>query len=214
MRANLRARFVYGSGRNVPDYMITYVTEGEQIGAEEAKYRFVVDHLGSVRLVVDADDGTVVQRINYDAWGVVTTDTNPGFQPFGFAGGLYDHETGLVHFGARDYDPEVGRWTAKDPILFGGGQANLYAYVNNDPVNTIDPTGTNFIHDWLEERWKVDEWLIEHDARPEFSNFDLLGYTIEKMAADFVSVFECIYHGCAGTNQWRKWEQQERVQCQ
>lgn len=36
---------------------------------------------------------------------------------------------------------KVGRWTAPDPILFEGGQANLYAYVNNDPVNFTDPNG-------------------------------------------------------------------------
>ena len=41
-------------------------------------------------------------------------DTNPGFQPFGFAGGLYDPDTGLVRFGARDYDAETGRWTSKE----------------------------------------------------------------------------------------------------
>jgi len=46
-----------------------------------------------------------------------------------------------VHFGARDYDPAVGRWTAKDPIRFGGGQSNLYVYVGDDPVDFIDPTG-------------------------------------------------------------------------
>lgn len=68
-------------------------------------------------------------------------DSNPGFQPFGFAGGLYDRDTKLVRFGARDYDPEVGRWTAKDPIGFGGGHANVYGYVRNDPVNDIDPSG-------------------------------------------------------------------------
>ncbi len=79
--------------------------------------------------------------MDYDEWGNVTVDTNPNFQPFGFAGGLYDGETGLVRFGARDYDPEIGRWTAKDPILFEGGQANLYVYVGNDPVNRIDPEG-------------------------------------------------------------------------
>jgi RHS repeat-associated protein len=72
-------------------------------------------------------------------------DTNPGFQPFGFAGGLYDADTGLVRFGARDYDAITGRWTAKDPILFAGGQANLYAYVNGDPVNHLDPKGQGAI---------------------------------------------------------------------
>jgi RHS repeat-associated protein len=68
-------------------------------------------------------------------------DTNPGFQPFGFAGGLYDTDTGLVRFGARDYDAVTGRWTAKDPILFGGGTTNLYEYADNNPVNRKDPTG-------------------------------------------------------------------------
>ena len=69
------------------------------------------------------------------------TRANPGFQPFGFAGGLYDPDTGLVRFGARDYDPEVGRWTAKDPIRFDGGTTNLYVYADKDPVNLIDQTG-------------------------------------------------------------------------
>ena len=46
-----------------------------------------------------------------------------------------------MRFRARDYDPETGRWTAKDPIGFGGGDANLYGYVVGDPVNGIDPSG-------------------------------------------------------------------------
>jgi RHS repeat-associated protein len=71
----------------------------------------------------------------------VTQNTSPGFQPFGFAGGLYDEATKLVRFGARDYDAETGRWTAKDPIGFGGGDASLYAYVGNDPLSFVDPQG-------------------------------------------------------------------------
>jgi RHS repeat-associated protein len=61
--------------------------------------------------------------------------------PFGFAGGLYDPDTGLVHFGARDYDPIIGRWVSKDPILFNGGQANMYVYAGSDPINLIDRDG-------------------------------------------------------------------------
>jgi RHS repeat-associated protein len=90
---------------------------------------------------VTSEAGTVAQRMDYDVFGNVVQDSNPGFQPFGFAGGIYDVDTGLVRFGARDYDPETGRWTAKYPILFNGGDSNLYGYVVNDPVNFIDPTG-------------------------------------------------------------------------
>jgi hypothetical protein len=46
-----------------------------------------------------------------------------------------------VRFGARDYDPDMGRWTNKDPIGFAGGDTNVYAYVGSDPVNDLDPTG-------------------------------------------------------------------------
>ena len=61
--------------------------------------------------------------------------------PFGFAGGFYDPLTKLVHFGYRDYDPYTGKWTAKDPIGFAGGDSNLYGYILNDPVNLVDPRG-------------------------------------------------------------------------
>ena len=108
--------------------------------ADGTTYRFITDHLGSVRLVLNVADGTVVQRINYDAFGRVIQDTNHGFQPFGFAGGLYERDTGFVRFGARDYEAHTGRWTAKDPVMFEGG-VNFYVYAYNDPVNFVDLTG-------------------------------------------------------------------------
>ncbi|MEA2099057.1 MAG: RHS repeat-associated core domain-containing protein [Campylobacterota bacterium] len=68
-----------------------------------------------------------------------------GFKaPFGFAGGLHDKDTNLVHFGYREYDPFTGKWTAKDPIDFGGEDSNLYGYILGNPVNFIDPTGESF----------------------------------------------------------------------
>ncbi|MBF0137127.1 MAG: hypothetical protein HQL65_12875 [Magnetococcales bacterium] len=102
---NLISRFVYGTKANLPDYMV----KNGQI------YRLVSDHLGSVRLVVNIRDASIIQRMDYDKYGRIIQDTNPGFQPFGFAGGLYDTQTGLVRFGSRDYDASTGRWTAKDP---------------------------------------------------------------------------------------------------
>lgn len=54
---------------------------------------------------------------------------------------MYEYRTGLVRFGARDYIPETGKWTAEDPIGFLSGDINFYAYVANDPINYIDPSG-------------------------------------------------------------------------
>ena len=127
----LVSRFVYASRPGVPDYMVR----------GGINYRLVSDALGTVRLVVNATDGSIAQRLDYDPFGSVTNDSAPGFQPFAFAGGLYDRHTLLVRFGARDYDAETGRWTTKDPIGFGGGDTNLYAYVANDPVNRHDSSG-------------------------------------------------------------------------
>ena len=122
---NLVRLFNYGSHGNVPELMTL---------ADGTQYRLITDHLGSVRLVIDVAADTVVQRLAYDAYGRVVVDTKPGFQPFGYAGGLYDPLTGLVRFGARDYDAEAGRWTAADPIGFGGGTANRYEYAAANPI--------------------------------------------------------------------------------
>jgi RHS repeat-associated protein len=125
------SQFVYASGSTAPDYMV-------QGGVT---YRIFSDHLGSPRLLVNTLTGAIAEQITYDEFGHVISDTHPGFQPFGFAAGLYDQDTKLVRFGVRDYNPSIGRWTAKDPILFGGGDTNLYEYVLNDPINMIDPSG-------------------------------------------------------------------------
>lgn len=77
--------------------------EADQMVKGGQTYRILSDHLGSARLVVNTSTGAIAQRIDYDEFGNITSDTNPGFQPFGFAGGLYDPDTGLTRFGARDY---------------------------------------------------------------------------------------------------------------
>jgi hypothetical protein len=59
--------------------------------------------------VIDTATGAIARRMDYDAFGNVLVDSNPGFQPFGFAGGIYDTDTKLTRFGARDDDAGVGR---------------------------------------------------------------------------------------------------------
>lgn len=141
---NVVSRFVYTTKINVPEYM-------EKGGKT---YRIITDHLGGPRLVVDVATGEIAQRMDRDEFGNVLEDSNPGFQPFGFAGGLYDQGTKLVRFGARDYDASTGRWTAKDPIL--GPDSNLFAYALNDPVNLYDRNGLD-----PEDPWKETQGVIK-----------------------------------------------------
>lgn len=104
-------------------------------------YYVATDHQGTPRVVCDST-GQVIKVLEYDSFGKLLSDSNPSFYlPIGFAGGLADPDTRLVHFGLRDYDPAAGRWTARDPILFNGQQGNLYVYVSNNPVNLRDPYG-------------------------------------------------------------------------
>ena len=126
------SRFIYAADNGTASFLI----QGTNT------YRLLSDERGSVRLVVNLADGSIAQQLDYDEFGRVLADSAPGFQPFGYAGGLYDPDTGLVRFGARDYSAETGQWTARDPINFEGDQLSLYAYVNNDPINLKDHSGT------------------------------------------------------------------------
>jgi RHS repeat-associated protein len=155
---------------------LIYDAGGLLIAVERGGTRYYVstDLLGTPRVVVNGA-GHVLKTIQYDSFGNVTATgggTPDFFLPIGFAGGLTDAVTGLVHFGFRDYDPIAGRWTARDPSLYAGGQGNLYVYVGNDPVGHYDPLGlfgafgyqiqlpgwASSAADWVSS--KASDWLI------------------------------------------------------
>jgi RHS repeat-associated protein len=125
------SRFVYATRVNAPEYMLK----------QGVPLRIIADHLGSPRVVIDARSGAVVQEKSYDEWGIELADTAPGLHPFSFAGGIYDPSTALLRLGARDYDPSIGRWTAKDPMIFSVGAVNPFVYAAGDGVNLQDPFG-------------------------------------------------------------------------
>ncbi|NOU68966.1 hypothetical protein GC096_33645 [Paenibacillus sp. LMG 31461] len=120
-----------------------YNDEGLLIGLEHDSQRYYVmtDNVGTPREVLN-EEGDSVKKLHYSSFGVLLSDSNPGFElKIGFAGGLEDRAVGLVHFGARDYDPVSARWTARDPILLDSGESNVYAYVSNNPIVLRDPCG-------------------------------------------------------------------------
>jgi len=182
---NLVEQYVYGSKINIPDYIIR---DGE-------KYSVISDHLGSPRLVVKVSDGSVMQKMNYSEFGVMTNVfTALGFDkiPFGFAGGIYDVQTGLIRFGARDYSAKTGRWTAKDQIRFNGGTANLYEYVNGDPINFIDPSGfcpedswSDGMMDWLSRWW--DQTLENYKLTNDIVFGTPIKFVVKSVAGYFLT---------------------------
>jgi RHS repeat-associated protein len=132
----LRRLFVYGTTSHSPDLIVDV---DPLTGTTTAVHRVLLDHVGSPRALVNVVTGAVSSEARFDAFGRAVVGSPDA--TLGFAGGIHDPETGLIRFGARDYAPELGRWTAPDPSLWGGMQTNLYAYVHGDPVNAIDPTG-------------------------------------------------------------------------
>jgi RHS repeat-associated protein len=98
------------------------------------------DGLGSVTDLTDAS-GKVIKRYRYRGFGEIYSESGTLVQPYIFTGRENDPETGLYYYRARYYDPRAGRFITKDPIRFAAGDVNLYRYVQNNPVNFIDPDG-------------------------------------------------------------------------
>src|SRR5947207_4077203 len=118
-----------------------FYSQGEQIGA--ASYFYTRDHLGSIRELTDGS-GVVQARYDYDPYGRRTKVSGMLDANFGFTGHYYHAPSNLNLTLYRAYDPDLGRWLSHDPA---GERAspNLYAYGDNNPPNSIDPSGLDVI---------------------------------------------------------------------
>jgi RHS repeat-associated protein len=126
---NVTAR--YAHGLNIDEPLAV------QQGSVTSFYH--ADGLGSIVALTNTS-GAVVQTYSYDSFGNITP-TGSITQPFTFTAREYDSETGLYFYRARYYDPKAGRFISKDPIGFEGGDVNLFAYTQNNPINFTDPLG-------------------------------------------------------------------------
>ena len=144
--------YVYGSGNQLVGELSSsgavlreYVyLESEPLALIEYQtspgvYYYINDHLGTPQQLV-GQDGSVVWEAGYQPYGEAQITTGTVANNLRFPGQYYDEESGLHYNWNRYYDPETGRYVSADPIGLGGGM-NLYVYVENDPVNWIDPEG-------------------------------------------------------------------------
>ena len=133
------------------------------------------DGQNSVTMITDTE-GKKVDSFTYSSYG--TPDhTNP-VNPYYFTGRRYDDESGLYYYRFRYYHPTLGRFLEQDPIGILDN-INLYSYVNNNPVNWIDPLGLEKepggeLPPNKEEPWWPD-WV--EDILPEYGNYGGPGKT-------------------------------------
>jgi RHS repeat-associated protein len=136
-----------GSGPTSPAISMRYLhgPSVDQIMAQESANGDVqwmlTDHLGTVRDLVN-NNGEVVNHLKYDSYGNVIAESDPAVGTrYKYTGREFDSETEMQYNRARYYDAAIGRFISEDPIGFAGGDANLYRYVANAPIDSNDPTG-------------------------------------------------------------------------
>jgi len=132
--------YVYANSQVLAQY------EGEQ-KQENDKHFYLHDRLGSVRLMVD-ESGDISNYYTYSPYGEVIEDSSDWPQAtsndFMFTGQWYDEEIDQYYLRARQYDPEVMRFTSRDPVYGTFSEPmtlNVYLYCVNNPINMIDLTG-------------------------------------------------------------------------
>ena len=131
-------RYVGGNYEIAPNGTVTkYLIGGKQV--DTSFFINHSDHLGSIQAVTDAA-GVEVRRQAHTPFGDQHYATGSHAESKGWIGER-EEETELVYLNARYYDPEIGRFTAPDPIVRLGQKLNRYSYSRNNPINFSDPSG-------------------------------------------------------------------------
>jgi RHS repeat-associated protein len=127
---------------------------------DDTVYAVLNDTQGSLSQLIDMN-GKIAFDCSYSAFGTDTLSQNTSIEcPWRFCGKRKDALSGLVFFGRRYLDPELGHWTSKDPLGFIDG-AERRTFVHNNPLNAFDHFGLSSVSDDLKQMKNTLKKLIE-----------------------------------------------------
>ena len=136
---DIMKKYIYANGQVLTQHDI----DDDALPAKDDMYFYLHDRLGSVRQVID-NSASVVKYYTYQSFGKTIEDGGTFDNPFQFTGQYFDSEIKEYYLRARQYDPHIARFTARDPV-FGQFYRPLtlhsYLYCMSDPVNMVDPEG-------------------------------------------------------------------------
>jgi RHS repeat-associated protein len=130
---------------DMPVAAVTYTYTGTSTTVATTTVSYIeADHLNTPRLITNTAK-QAVWSWESNPFGSTLANSNPsslGVYTYNlrFPGQYFDSETGLHYNYHRDYRPDIGRYVQSDPIGLAGG-INTYAYVNGNPVVSVDPFG-------------------------------------------------------------------------
>ncbi len=169
----LQRKFIYGSGIDEPLMMINVS------GQNETKYYYHFDGLGSVTALSNSG-GSPVESYSYDVYGEPNRTSSIG-NTYMFTARNYDSETENYYYRARYYNPAIGRFLQPDPIGYNDG-LNIYAYVHNNPVMNVDPSGMAKCTITLYNGWSLDTSFFRAEIYKQ--NEHWAAYSIQQFSAD------------------------------
>ena len=159
---NLLSEYVYANGQRIakmdPDGTMDY---------------YLNDHLGSARAMAGSG-----WSANYYPFGEIASQTGSEEDThFDFTGQERDRETGLMYFGARYYNPAIGRWLSVDPLMQKYPSLSPYAYAANNPMRYIDPDGRGVL-DGLDFAMALLDFSLTHpQAAQEIGEIFEVGFS-------------------------------------
>lgn len=159
--------------------------------ADNKLYFYLTDHIGSTRIVMQAQPAQVAMSYEYEPFGEISSATGSHATPHRFTGKEQDifKNFDYYYFGARYYDYRVGGFTSIDKA---GQFASGYVYGANNPIMGVDPDGnlffltTAFLGSAFFSSWM---YACQADAAGDFNGWKLLGHAVVGGLSGYAATF-------------------------